>query len=66
MIYANINSKEMYVFDKGGEWHDDGVYHDALNMENTYNETSWYDEFNPHNFMWDNGKLPHLTQLAYI
>ena len=51
MIYANINSKEMYVFDKGGEWHDDGVYHDALNMENTYNETSWYDEFNPHNFM---------------
>ena len=51
MIYANINSKEMYLFDKGGEWHDDGVYNDALNMENTYNETDWYDEFNPHNFL---------------
>ena len=52
MIYANSNTKEMYVFDKDGEWHDDGVYHDALNMDATYNETRWYDEFNPHNFMW--------------
>ena len=51
MIYANINTKEMYVFDKGGEWHDDGVYHDALSMENTFTETDWYDEFNPHNFL---------------
>ena len=51
MIYANINSKEMYVFDKQGEWCDEGVYHDALSMEKTYNETNWYDEFNPHNFM---------------
>ena len=51
MIYANSNTKEMYVFDKDGEWHDDGVYHDALNMDATYNETRWYDEFNPHNFM---------------
>ena len=51
MIYANKNTKEMYLFDKQGEWHDEGVYHEALNMENTYNETNWYDEFNPHNFM---------------
>ena len=51
MIYANANTKEMYVFDKGGEWHDEGVYHEALNTENTYDETRWYDEFNPHNFM---------------
>ena len=51
MIYANVNTKEMYVFDKGGEWHDEGVYHEALDMEKTYNETMWYDEFNPHNFM---------------
>ncbi len=42
----------MYVFDKDGEWHDEGIYHDSLNMEATYNETQWYDEFNPHNFMW--------------
>ena len=51
MIYANSQTKEMYVFDKEGEWHDEGVYHDNLNMDNTYNETQWYDEFNPHNFM---------------
>ena len=51
MIYANINTKEMYVFDKMGEWHDEGIHHDALSMEKTYNETNWYDEFNPHNFM---------------
>lgn len=51
MIYANVNSKEMYVFDKDGEWHDEGIHHEALDMETTYNETKWYDEFNPHNFM---------------
>ena len=51
MIYANSQTKEMYVFDKDGEWHDDGIHHDALNMDATYNETRWYDEFNPHNFM---------------
>ena len=47
MIYANRNSKHMFVFDKTGEWNDEGVYHDALSMENTFNETNWYDEFNP-------------------
>ena len=50
MVYANLNSKEMYVFDKYGTWHDEGVDHDALSMEKTYNETNWYDEFNVHNF----------------
>ena len=51
MVYANRNTKEMYLFDKDGEWCDEGVYHDALGLDNTYNETNWYDEFNPHNFM---------------
>ena len=46
MIYANHVTKEMFVFDKGGEWKDEGVYHEAVNMENTFNETNWYDEFN--------------------
>ena len=50
MIYANINSKEMYLFDKNGEWNDEGVYHEALDMDHTYNETNWYDEFSVHNF----------------
>ena len=33
MVYANQNSKEMYVFDKYGNWHDEGVYHDRLSVE---------------------------------
>ena len=51
MVYANCNTKEMFVFDKDGEWNDEGVYHEALSMDKTYNETLWYDEFNPHNFV---------------
>jgi len=50
MIYANQNSKEMYVFDKYGTWHDQGVYHDCLSVDKTFQETSWYDEFNPQSF----------------
>ena len=51
MVYANSITKEMYLFDKSGEWHDEGIQHEALSMDSTYNETNWYDEFNPHNFM---------------
>lgn len=50
MVYANKTTKEMYLFDKAGEWNDDGVYHEALDMEHTFNETDWYDEFSVHNF----------------
>ena len=50
MVYANRNTKEMFVFDKEGEWHDDGIYHEALSLEKTYNETNWYDEFSPDRF----------------
>ena len=49
MIYAHKNTKDMYLFDKNGEWHDEGVYHDALSLDETYNETNWYDEFSVHN-----------------
>ena len=40
----------MFLFDKNGSWEDEGVYHDSLNMQNTFNEGNWFDEFNPHNF----------------
>ena len=45
MIYAHRNSKDMYLFEKAGKWHDEGVYHEALSMEKTYNEAYWYDSF---------------------
>ena len=50
MIYASHITKEMYVFDKNGTWVDDGVYHEALDMDNTFKETNWYDEFCPQSF----------------
>ena len=50
MIYANRVTKEMFLFEKDGTWHDEGVAHEALSVEKTYNETNWYDEFNVHNF----------------
>ena len=37
----------MFVFDKHGTWNDEGVNHPKLSLENTYNETNWFDEFNP-------------------
>ena len=50
MVYADQSTKEMYLFDKEGKWNDEGVYHEKLNMDNTFKETDWYDEFNPHSF----------------
>ena len=51
MIYANRITKALYLFDKGGEWNDDGVYCDALSLEKTYNESRWYDEYSVHNML---------------
>ena len=50
MIYASHITKEMYIFDKYGTWVDEGVYSEALNMESTFKETNWYDEFCPQSF----------------
>ena len=50
MIYASQQNKEMFVFDKQGEWNDEGVYHKSLDMDSTFDETNWYDEFNPQSF----------------
>ena len=50
MIYANHVTKEMFVFDKTGDWNDEGLNHPVLSMDKTYNETNWYDEFSAHNF----------------
>ncbi len=51
MIYANRITKSMYLFDKDGEWVDEGVYSDVLGLDKTYNEARWYDEFNVQSFM---------------
>ena len=50
MVYADHSTKEMFVFDKQGQWADEGLNHPALSLENAYNETNWYDEFSAHSF----------------
>jgi hypothetical protein len=50
MIYANYVTKEMFVFDKYGTWHEEGLEHPKLSLEKTFNETNWYDEFSANNF----------------
>ena len=49
MLYADRSTKAIYCFDKYGEWHDEGVEHESLSLEKTYNELAWFDEFNPQN-----------------
>ena len=45
MIYANRITKEMYLFDKAGDWHAEGVDHESVSLDKTYNERHWYDQF---------------------
>ena len=40
----------MYLFDKYGEWHDEGVEHPALSLDSTFTEQGWYDEWSPENW----------------
>ena len=51
MIYANRINKDMFLFGKTGQWHDEGINHEALSMEKTYNEDRWYDQWNVSNFV---------------
>ena len=46
MIYADRQTKHIFVFDKEGTWHDEGVNHERLSLENTFVETIWYGGFN--------------------
>ncbi len=45
MIYADITTREMLLFDKTGKWSREGVDHPALSLENTYHEFKWFDSF---------------------
>ena len=47
MIYGHYGTHEVFVFDKYGQWHDEGLEHEKLSLENTYDETNWFDEFTP-------------------
>ena len=37
----------MFLFDKFGVWEEEGVNHEALSLEATYDERKWMDGFPP-------------------
>lgn len=43
MLYVNQGSAEFLVFDKEGEWKDEGINHPLLSMEKRFNEHQWMD-----------------------
>jgi len=49
MLYSNHKSLTTFCFDKQGTWHKDGVNHELLNLENSFNEKKWFDHI-----YWDN------------
>ncbi len=47
MVYAHYGTKEIFLFDKFGSWEEEGVEHEALSLEKTYDEQKWMDGFFP-------------------
>ena len=47
MIYAHHGTKELFVFDKFGKWLKEGVNHEALSLDNTYDEQKCMDGYFP-------------------
>jgi len=45
MIYYNLLEEEFYVFDKEGEWHQEGVNHPLLDLTQRFDERKFYDTF---------------------
>jgi hypothetical protein len=45
MIYLNLFLREVYLFEKGGEWNKDTVNHPKLSLERLYDEKKWHDRF---------------------
>jgi len=43
MVYLNKPEQEFLVFDKTGEWKEEGVNHEALSMEKRFAEHKWLD-----------------------
>jgi hypothetical protein len=43
MVYLNSVEQEFLVFDKEGEWKEEGVSHPLLSMEKRFNEHQWMD-----------------------
>lgn len=43
MVYLNRSEQEFLVFDKEGEWKEEGVNHPLLSMEQRFREHQWMD-----------------------
>lgn len=43
LIYVNRKSKATYLFDKEGTWYNEGLNNEALSLDKTFNEKTWFD-----------------------
>ena len=43
MVYLNKPKQEFLVFDKDGQWYEEGVNHPLLSLETRFNEHEWLD-----------------------
>ena len=48
MIYENIESNEVYLFEFNGEWKDEGVNNEAFSLENNFNERVYFNRETHH------------------
>jgi hypothetical protein len=45
MIYLSPFLREIFVFEKDGEWYTENVTHPKLSLDNLYCEKKWYDAY---------------------
>lgn len=45
MIYMNLFLREIYLFEKDGEWNEETVKHPQLSLEKLYDEKKWHDRY---------------------
>lgn len=44
-MYYSPPLREVYLFEKSGEWHAENVKHPKLSLEALYNEKKWHDKY---------------------
>lgn len=45
MIYFSTFLREVFLFEKSGEWHTENIKHPKLSVENLYDEKKWHDKY---------------------
>lgn len=45
MIYFSPLLREVYLFEKSGQWNHENIKHPKLSVENLYDEKKWHDKY---------------------